>query len=307
MVFVNKLDRERASFERTLTQLQATFGAGIAPLELPIGEETGFRGVADLLSDTAITYDTGTGRSTGPSPTTWRPPSTRSTTPWSRGSWSPTTTSWSATSRATPPSVEELEKTLAQGVASAHGVPGRVRFGDSRTIAVDRLATFICEIGPSPAERPPVAVGRRRHGRRDRLPTPPASRWPRCSRPSPTTFGKISLFKVLSGTVRPDAVLTNSRTHADEQLHGLFTPAGQGAPHVRRGDRRRHRPRWPSCPTPGPATPSPPRARRSSSPLAPPDPVLPIAIRPEVQGRRGQADDRPAPPAGRGPGALRAP
>ena len=34
MVFVNKLDRERASFDRTLTQLQAVFGAGIAPLEL---------------------------------------------------------------------------------------------------------------------------------------------------------------------------------------------------------------------------------------------------------------------------------
>ena len=59
MIFVNKLDRERASFERTLEQLQDAFGAGIAPLELPIGEETEFRGVADLLSDTAITYEAG--------------------------------------------------------------------------------------------------------------------------------------------------------------------------------------------------------------------------------------------------------
>src|SRR6202047_2184238 len=63
MVFINKLDRERASFERTLDQLQRTFGAGIAPLELPIGEEADFRGVADLLSDTAITYDGGRPRS----------------------------------------------------------------------------------------------------------------------------------------------------------------------------------------------------------------------------------------------------
>src|ERR1700738_792626 len=59
MVFINKLDRERDSFERTLDQLQQTFGAGIAPLELPIGEESAFRGVADLLSDTAITYEGG--------------------------------------------------------------------------------------------------------------------------------------------------------------------------------------------------------------------------------------------------------
>ena len=34
-VFVNKLDRERASFPRTLDDLKAKFGAGIAPLELP--------------------------------------------------------------------------------------------------------------------------------------------------------------------------------------------------------------------------------------------------------------------------------
>jgi len=38
-IFVNKLDRERASFERTLDQLKEAFGAGVAPLQLPIGEE----------------------------------------------------------------------------------------------------------------------------------------------------------------------------------------------------------------------------------------------------------------------------
>ena len=59
MIFVNKLDRERASFDRTLEQMRDIFGAGVAPLELPIGEEAAFRGVADLLTDTAITYDTG--------------------------------------------------------------------------------------------------------------------------------------------------------------------------------------------------------------------------------------------------------
>src|SRR2546423_911568 len=57
MIFVNKLDRERASFERTLDQLRDIFGAGIAPLELPIGEELDFKGVADLLTDRAFFYD----------------------------------------------------------------------------------------------------------------------------------------------------------------------------------------------------------------------------------------------------------
>jgi elongation factor G len=61
MVFVNKLDKERASFDRTLEQLQDRFGAGIAPLELPIGSEASFHGVADLFTDKAYVYDSGHG------------------------------------------------------------------------------------------------------------------------------------------------------------------------------------------------------------------------------------------------------
>ena len=67
MIFVNKLDRERASFDRTLEDLRTTFGAGVAPLELPVGEEHAFRGVADILTDTAITYIDGS-PTTGPIP-----------------------------------------------------------------------------------------------------------------------------------------------------------------------------------------------------------------------------------------------
>ena len=54
LLFVNKLDRERASFDRTLAELRERFGTGVAPLELPVGEEAAFRCIADLLTDTAI-------------------------------------------------------------------------------------------------------------------------------------------------------------------------------------------------------------------------------------------------------------
>ena len=67
LVFINKLDRERASFDRTLADLRERFGAGIAPLELPVGEESAFRGIADLLTDSAILYEGGS-PTTGPIP-----------------------------------------------------------------------------------------------------------------------------------------------------------------------------------------------------------------------------------------------
>jgi elongation factor G len=51
--------------------------------------------------------------------------------------------------------------------------------------------------------------------------------------------GKVTLFKVLSGTIRPDDVLTNPRTHADERLHAPFALRGRDRieiPEVGAGD-----------------------------------------------------------------------
>jgi len=57
--FINKLDRERASFDRTLDQLVKAFGTQVAPMQLPIGEEHELSGVVDLLSRKAYRYDAG--------------------------------------------------------------------------------------------------------------------------------------------------------------------------------------------------------------------------------------------------------
>src|SRR5919197_2458472 len=58
-IFVNKLDRERASFDRTLEDLQKAFGTQVAPIQLPIGEEHEFAGIMDLLTRRAYRYDGG--------------------------------------------------------------------------------------------------------------------------------------------------------------------------------------------------------------------------------------------------------
>ncbi len=58
-IFVNKLDRERSSFQDTLDQLVSSFGNQVAPLELPIGAEAEFSGIADLLHAKADRYPNG--------------------------------------------------------------------------------------------------------------------------------------------------------------------------------------------------------------------------------------------------------
>ena len=55
-IVINKIDRERASFDRTLDQLVTAFGTQVAPIQLPIGEEHEFSGIVDLLDRRAYRY-----------------------------------------------------------------------------------------------------------------------------------------------------------------------------------------------------------------------------------------------------------
>ena len=57
MVIINKMDRDRASFARTLDALQKKFGKNIVPIQLPIGEEKDFKGIVDLVSMKAYQYN----------------------------------------------------------------------------------------------------------------------------------------------------------------------------------------------------------------------------------------------------------
>jgi elongation factor G len=58
LIIINKMDRERASFSRTLDAVQKKFGKNVVPIQLPIGEEKDFSGVIDLVSMTAWKYAT---------------------------------------------------------------------------------------------------------------------------------------------------------------------------------------------------------------------------------------------------------
>ena len=54
--FVNKMDRIGADFKRTLDQIETKLGSNPVAIQLPIGSEDKFRGVIDLVTMKAITY-----------------------------------------------------------------------------------------------------------------------------------------------------------------------------------------------------------------------------------------------------------
>lgn len=56
IAFINKMDRENADFFKVLEQLRDNFSERIVPLQLPIGRETDFNGIVDVLNMTAYQF-----------------------------------------------------------------------------------------------------------------------------------------------------------------------------------------------------------------------------------------------------------
>jgi len=59
MIFVNKLERENASFTKVVEQFRQAYGTGVIPLHMPIGTEDSFNGIVDVISRTAYRYENG--------------------------------------------------------------------------------------------------------------------------------------------------------------------------------------------------------------------------------------------------------
>jgi len=225
MIFINKLDKDRASFDRTLEQLQDRFGAGIAPIELPIGEHAAFHGVADLFRDKAYIYDSGQAAEM-PIPEEMSDRESEIHDNLIEGIVVADDDMLERYLEGDIPTVPELERTMAQGIADAKVFP--VVCGSATgPIAVDRLADFITELGPAPDKRPPmvVSVGDETiEIPSDETADPLAFVFKTIADPY---VGQISLMRIRSGTLKPETTLSNSRSGSDEKLSKIATMIGK--------------------------------------------------------------------------------
>src|SRR3989337_1193283 len=58
-VFINRMDRENADFNATLSQLQSSWGQKCVPLQIPVGSQHALKGVVDLLAMKAYVGEKG--------------------------------------------------------------------------------------------------------------------------------------------------------------------------------------------------------------------------------------------------------
>ena len=60
--FVNKMDRENANFDKVLDQMKEVFGTSVVPIQYPIGKESDFNGIINVISKTALVYNAKTSK-----------------------------------------------------------------------------------------------------------------------------------------------------------------------------------------------------------------------------------------------------
>ncbi len=233
LVFVTKEDKPRADFHGVLEQLRAALGAGFVPLELPLGEEGRLRGVADVLSEEGFAYDADGTHHAEALPPDVAEEEHRLHDEVAEEIVSGDDEQLERYLSGEVPSAGDLERALVHEVRDCQEFP--VLLGSATTgVGIDRLADYLCELGPSPADRPvPVVVGGTAADgsdgtRVDVVADPAAEPLVHVFRTVADPFvGQLSVFKVLTGTLRAETRLINATTRTEERLHGLFFLRGK--------------------------------------------------------------------------------
>jgi elongation factor G len=227
-IVINKLDRDRASFERTMESIHSRFGRAAVPIQLPLGSDKDFRGVIDLIRMKAYLYTPdGDGKS--------------------REAEIP-----AEYAEAARIAHEELVELVAEGkddlmeeffekgtLPEEHIVAGLdeemretrvfpvVCMSGPHNIGSDMLLNLIAEAFPSPLDRPAVKLtlngGEIERKYSDKEPTA-AYVFKTTADPF---AGRITYFKVLSGCVRNDVNLQNNTHTTTERLAHIGVPLGK--------------------------------------------------------------------------------
>jgi elongation factor G len=222
MVFVNKLDRENSSFRNTLEQMREAFGKAVAPLSLPLGRESDFHGVISVIDVAAFDYSGSEPKEVSiPEDRQARVDEVRNdlldSVAESDDELLERYLEGGEITR------DEIVKAIHEGVDAAQMFPVVVGSATS-LIGVDRLLDLIVATAPSPLERPPVEG----EGGEVREPKPDAPMSALVFKTMTDPYvGRVSFFRVYSGTLKGETSLHNATRKIDERVGHVFTMRGK--------------------------------------------------------------------------------
>ena len=225
LVLINKMDRENANFERTLEQLTSRFGSSIVPIQIPIGAESSFDGVVDVvamkayrgakLEETAIPAEL-LGRAQEARDRLIEAAAETDDELINKYLEGEELTS------------EEVNRGLRAGVLSGKIAPVVVGAGLPNR-AVAPILDVIVNLLPSPADRPAVKATNPATQKEETI--KPAENEPLTALVFKNTadpfVGKLTYFRVFSGVIHSDTTVFNASKARDERLGQLFAIRGK--------------------------------------------------------------------------------
>jgi elongation factor G len=227
LVFVNKMDRENADFGRCLDQLREALGKCVVPLQVPIGAQDSFSGVIDVVHRQAYT---GSGRDAKP---TAVPAELEATVEQYRDMLMECAAESDDELIAKyldgePLTDDELTRGLIASMKSGAAVP--VLCGSAtKNIGIQPFLDALIAYVPSPTDRDASAGTNPQTGK-------PETRKPDESVPlaalvfktiSDPYVGKLTYFRVFSGTLKSDSHVFNTSRDHDERVGQLYVLRGK--------------------------------------------------------------------------------
>jgi elongation factor G len=221
IIFVNKLDRERSSFQRTLDELRDAFGKGVAPIQVPIGSESDLSGLVRVVSNTAVLYEGDNPKGApGEAPASMSGTLSDMHTALVESVVETNDELLEAYFEGVEPDRAKIVEVTRAGILTGEIQP--VLCGSAtHLVGIDTLAEFLTEFGPSPLERSPVPL---ENGGTLALDGGPAAYIFKTT--SDPYVGRISLMRVYSGTIHADDVLETSSGDR-VRMHNLFFMQGK--------------------------------------------------------------------------------
>ena len=227
-ILINKLDRERSDFERTLASVQEKFGRLAVPIQLPIGAEKDFKGVVDLVRMKAHTYamdGDGKGKE-GEIPTGLADAAQKAHEALiemvAEGNDALMEEFFE---KGTLPA-EHIQTGLEQAIRERRIYPVLCGSG-LRNIGSDLLLNFMIENFPAPTVHEPIPGQLNgQEVQRALKDSEPVSAYVFKTVADPFA-GRLTYFKVISGIVKNDASLVNARTGGTERLAHIGVLAGK--------------------------------------------------------------------------------
>ena len=226
-VIINKLDRERSSFERALASVQEAFGRTVIPVQIPIGSERDFKGVVDLVRMKAYTY---TPDGDGKGKESDIPADLADAAQTAHEALVELVAEGNDAlleeffEKGTLP-VEHILDGLQSGVKEMRLFPVMC-CSALHNIGTDLILNFVADHLPAPTERQVIAKTNSEETVRKITDQGPCSAFVFKTTADPFA-GRITYFKVYSGVVKNDVYLNNVQKGTAERLAHIGVPVGK--------------------------------------------------------------------------------